>query len=147
MVLVLGRLDISFCVLSYGIVMRLFLCVRVLCDCSSLVILTVYYHGEWWGVVKLDLCAVLSQFGSVCEQWLPVFRSKRCHTSAIVGEDLESLLVLPGECLLKPVGFMVTGSAGVKLLSNRNKYFTRATHSTEYLQMRGRVKIDIADCF
>lgn len=105
------------------------LCILLLCVFYSLVILTVLYHCEWQGVVKLGLCAVLSLFGTVYEQWLALFSAKRLQSRVIVGEDSELLSGLPDEWLLKPVGFIVIESAGAKVFNIRKKILTRATHS------------------
>ncbi|QDU11035.1 hypothetical protein [Gimesia aquarii] len=83
------------------------------------------YHREWRGVVKFDICAVLSESWLIRDEWKHDLGSSRVQISTQSSEVREPVLLAIFESLLKRGGFIVIASTGAEVFSIPN-FFPRA---------------------
>ena len=83
------------------------------------------YHREWRGVVKFDICAVLSESWLIRDEWKHDLGSSRVQISTQCSEDREPVLLAIFENLLKRGDFIVMTSTGAEVFSIPN-FFPRA---------------------
>ncbi|QDT94578.1 hypothetical protein V144x_00080 [Gimesia aquarii] len=84
-----------------------------------------HHHREWREVVKFEFCAVLSEGWHFRDGEIAKSGSGRVRLSTQSSDDWEPVSVLPVETLLKREGFIVTGSTGEKVFTDK-KNFLRA---------------------